>query len=158
MIHLLVTGGSGYIGGEILALLDGLAIPELQVFVTVRQDQHEVAVKEFPSGLFTPVRLDLSDKEAIKSFISENEIDVVFELTSALRRHRSPVNRSFGLVWCGKVIYFDELTVPTPLLLSFSEPKTTTTYRSAEPNSSQPSEVFTRQKSCQMIIRNSSRD
>ncbi|OXC81529.1 hypothetical protein J005_06379 [Cryptococcus neoformans] len=83
MIHLLVTGGSGYIGGEILAQLGGLVIPELQVFVTVRQDQHEVAVKEFPSGLFTPVRLDLSDKEPIKSFISENEIDVVFELTSA---------------------------------------------------------------------------
>ncbi|ORY27063.1 hypothetical protein BCR39DRAFT_539076 [Naematelia encephala] len=80
MIRLLITGASGYIGGEILAQMsdDPHKYGTIEVFAVYRKEEHGEAIRKMGS---TPVKLDLSDGDAIKSFILEKQIDVVLELT-----------------------------------------------------------------------------
>ncbi|WVQ85491.1 hypothetical protein IAT38_007656 [Cryptococcus sp. DSM 104549] len=82
MTRLLLTGGSGYIGGEILAQLQDRPIPALDaVYVTVRKPEHAEAVRKLG---YEPVTLDLGDAAAIKAFVVDSKINVVLELTNAL--------------------------------------------------------------------------
>lgn len=83
MAHsILVTGASGYLGGTLLALLNDTKLPSYKkLFALVRTDEQAEAVKQYHAE---PLRADLGNEEAIVAAIVDNEITIVYHLTSAM--------------------------------------------------------------------------
>jgi nucleoside-diphosphate-sugar epimerase len=80
--NILITGGSGYLGGTLLARLGGANLPAYgRIYALVRTDEQAQAVKQY--GV-EPLYLDLKDEAAIHDAIVGNSITVVFYLIDAM--------------------------------------------------------------------------
>ncbi|KAL4930474.1 uncharacterized protein BDV17DRAFT_258730 [Aspergillus undulatus] len=83
--NILLTGASGYLGGTLLSQLQEAALPHYnQLYALVRSSTQATAVKEYGAE---PLILDLSDLDALKKSIIENEISVIFFLIDAFNSH-----------------------------------------------------------------------
>ncbi|KAF8919597.1 hypothetical protein CPB85DRAFT_1277252, partial [Mucidula mucida] len=78
MTKLLLTGASGYLGGELLPRL--LELPGLDIYALVRSDIQE---QTFSAMGVKIVRFDLMDKAAVINSVEENEISVVVHSANA---------------------------------------------------------------------------
>lgn len=81
--NILITGGSGYIGGSLLTELKNTTeFPSHgTIFALVRNDEQADKVKSHYSA--TPVKLDLEDQSAITKTLLDKQISVVFFLINA---------------------------------------------------------------------------
>jgi NAD(P)-dependent dehydrogenase (short-subunit alcohol dehydrogenase family) len=81
--NILITGGSGYIGGSLLAELKKTTdLPSHgTIYALVRNEQQAEKVKSHYNA--TPLTLDLEDQSAITATLLEKQISVVFFLINA---------------------------------------------------------------------------
>ena len=80
--RLLITGGSGYLGGTLLARLPQADLPAYdKIFALVRTDAQADAVSQYAD--VTPLRFDIKDEEATREAIVSNNITIVFFLIDA---------------------------------------------------------------------------
>lgn len=81
--NILITGGSGYIGGSLLAeLKSNTSIPAHgTVYALVRSDDQAQKARSVYNA--TPLMLDLNDQSAITEALVEKEISVVFFMINA---------------------------------------------------------------------------
>jgi NAD(P)-dependent dehydrogenase (short-subunit alcohol dehydrogenase family) len=81
--NILITGGSGYLGGSLLAELKNTDLPAHgTIYALVRSDEQAEKVKANYNA--TPITLDLEDQSAITATLLEKQISVVFHLISAV--------------------------------------------------------------------------
>lgn len=81
--NILITGGSGYIGGSLLAQLKGTSnLPSHgTIYALVRNDDQAEKVKSHYNA--TPLNLDLEDQSAITASLVDKQISVVFFMINA---------------------------------------------------------------------------
>jgi len=80
--NVLITGGSGYLGGSLLAQLKSANLPPYShLYALVRTDAQAEAVRQYNAE---PLTINLSDPSAIHTTIVEKKITVVFHLVDAL--------------------------------------------------------------------------
>ena len=81
--NILITGGSGYIGGSLLAELKNTTdLPtHSTIYALVRSGEQAEKVKSHYNA--TPLTLDLEDQSAITATLVERQISVVFFLINA---------------------------------------------------------------------------
>ncbi|KAI0004719.1 hypothetical protein F4779DRAFT_633938 [Xylariaceae sp. FL0662B] len=80
--NILITGGSGYLGGTLLARLGNADLPPCgKLYALVRTDSQANAVKEYGAE---PVRFNPKDELAVRSSIIEKDITVVYFLIDPL--------------------------------------------------------------------------
>jgi len=74
----LITGGSGYLGGTLLVRLPAANIIQSEnVFALVRNDSQADAVKQYGA---TPLQFDISDAAAVRDVVLTNRITIVYFL------------------------------------------------------------------------------
>ena len=82
----LITGGSGYLGGTFLARLDRNQLPEHKaIYALVRTKAQDEAVRQY--GV-EPLHLDLEDETAVRETLLDRGITIVFFLIDALKHDR----------------------------------------------------------------------
>ncbi|KUI69069.1 hypothetical protein VM1G_04695 [Cytospora mali] len=82
--RILITGGSGYLGGTLLARWKDANLPAYdKLYALVRSDYQAEAVEKRYGA--EALRLDLDDEMAVRKGIVENKITIVYFLTDALR-------------------------------------------------------------------------
>lgn len=81
--NVLITGGSGYIGGSLLAKLKNTTdLPSHgTIYALVRSNEQAEQVKSHYNA--TPLMVDLEDQSAITTTLLEKQISVVFFLINA---------------------------------------------------------------------------
>ncbi|ETS75827.1 hypothetical protein PFICI_12771 [Pestalotiopsis fici W106-1] len=80
--NILITGGSGYLGGSLLHRLPTAGLPPYnKLFALVRTDAQAEKVKELYDA--HPLQVDLHDEAAVQKSIEDNDISVVFFLIDA---------------------------------------------------------------------------
>lgn len=80
--NILITGGSGYLGGSLLHRLPTAGLPTYnKLFALVRTDAQAQKVKELYNA--HPLQVNLQDEAAVQKSIEENDITVVFFLIDA---------------------------------------------------------------------------
>jgi uncharacterized protein YbjT (DUF2867 family) len=81
--NILITGGSGYLGGSLLAQLKGIKdLPSHGIiYALVRNEDQAEKVKSHYDA--TPLTLDLEDQSTITATLLEKQISVVFFLINA---------------------------------------------------------------------------
>ncbi|KAF3005298.1 hypothetical protein E8E14_008737 [Neopestalotiopsis sp. 37M] len=80
--NILITGGSGYLGGSLLHRLPTAGLPPYnKLFALVRTDAQAQKVKELYGA--HPLQVNLQDEAAVQKSIEENDITVVFFLIDA---------------------------------------------------------------------------
>ena len=81
--NILITGGSGYIGGSLLAELQNITdLPSHgAIYALVRSKEQAEKVESYYNA--TPLTLDLEDQSAITATLLEKQISVVFFLINA---------------------------------------------------------------------------
>jgi uncharacterized protein YbjT (DUF2867 family) len=81
--NILITGGSGYIGGSLLAQLKEITgLPSYgTTYALVRNEDQAAKVKSHYNA--TPLNLDLEDQSAITAALLDKQISVVFFLINA---------------------------------------------------------------------------
>lgn len=80
--NILVTGASGYIGGNVLAQWKEAGLPPHgTAYALVRSDKHASDVESLG---FSPIRFDPFDSASVEEAIVENKISIVFWLVDAL--------------------------------------------------------------------------
>ena len=79
-VNVLITGGSGYLGGSLLDLLSrNKPLPNCgTIFALVRSQEQAKKTKEFYRC--TPTILNLSDEAEVTRYLLEKKISVVFHL------------------------------------------------------------------------------
>ncbi|KAJ4287558.1 hypothetical protein N0V90_012261 [Kalmusia sp. IMI 367209] len=76
--NILITGGSGYLGGTFLHLLKDASLPQYStLYALVRSDAQAQAVRKYNAE---PITIDLSNPEAVTSAIVNNKITIVYHL------------------------------------------------------------------------------
>lgn len=79
--NILITGGSGYLGGTLLANFQPVGLPNYgKLFALVRKPEQAEAIKQYGAEplLFSP-----EDEQATKTAIVENKITIVYFLMDA---------------------------------------------------------------------------
>ncbi|KAH6660840.1 hypothetical protein BKA67DRAFT_530923 [Truncatella angustata] len=81
--NILITGGSGYLGGDLLARLKTTNLPSYgKLFALVRTDEQAQKVKQHYGA--EPLQFDAYDEAAVQRGVIDNDISVVFHLIDAL--------------------------------------------------------------------------
>lgn len=84
--NILITGGSGYLGGSLLHRLPTAGLPSYnKLFALVRTDEQAQKVKELYGA--QPIQVDLSSEAAVQKSIVDNDITVAFFLVDAMNSH-----------------------------------------------------------------------
>lgn len=79
--NILITGGSGYLGGTLLAQLQSAILPRYSnLYALVRTDAQDEAVRQYNAE---PLRLDLYDPSAVTTAVVGKRISVVYHLWEA---------------------------------------------------------------------------
>jgi nucleoside-diphosphate-sugar epimerase len=74
----LITGGSGYLGGTLLAQLKSANLPAYsRLYALIRTDAQAEAVRQYNAE---PLTLNLSDPSSIQAAIVDKQISVIFHL------------------------------------------------------------------------------
>lgn len=82
----LITGGSGYLGGTLLARLNKDELPAYKaIYALVRTPEQAEAVRQY--GV-EPLHLNLDDEAAVKQTLLDKQITIVFFLIDALQHKR----------------------------------------------------------------------
>ncbi|KAI5925071.1 hypothetical protein F4810DRAFT_660843 [Camillea tinctor] len=80
--NILITGGSGYLGGDLLARWDKANFPPYgKLYALVRTDAQAEAVKKYGA---VPLSFNAKDEAAVRSAVVENNISVVYYLIDPL--------------------------------------------------------------------------
>ncbi|KAI0166503.1 hypothetical protein GGR57DRAFT_496766 [Xylariaceae sp. FL1272] len=78
--NILITGGSGYLGGSLLARWQEAKLPPYKkLFALVRTPEQAEAVKQYGAE---PLLFNAWDEAAVRDAVLENELSVVFHLIS----------------------------------------------------------------------------
>ncbi|GAQ07565.1 hypothetical protein ALT_4886 [Aspergillus lentulus] len=81
--NILITGGSGYLGGTLLNQLESADLPKYhKLFAFVRSDAQAEAVKQY---FAEPLQFDMQDDTSVRDIILQNRINVVFFLVDAIK-------------------------------------------------------------------------
>ena len=79
--NILLTGASGYLGGDLLARLRNASLPAYsKLYALVRTDAQAQAVKHHGAE---PVTFNVKDKDEVQDAVVKNGISVVFFLIDA---------------------------------------------------------------------------
>ncbi|KAF2257670.1 NAD(P)-binding protein [Lojkania enalia] len=80
--NILITGGSGYLGGTLLACWKDADLPPYKkAFAAVRTEQQAEQIKNYN---LIPIILDMEDESIVRKAIIDNEITTIFFLVDAL--------------------------------------------------------------------------
>ncbi|GIJ88211.1 hypothetical protein Asppvi_007129 [Aspergillus pseudoviridinutans] len=80
--NILITGGSGYLGGTLLNQLKSAELPKYhKLFAFVRTVAQAEAVKQYSAE---PLQFDMQDEASVRDNILQNRINVVFFLVDAI--------------------------------------------------------------------------
>ncbi|KAJ9142995.1 NAD(P)-binding protein [Pleurostoma richardsiae] len=80
--RILLTGASGYLGGDLLARLGGAGLPSHEkLFALVRNDGQAEAVKKYGAE---PITFDTRDELAVRQNVVDNKITIVYFLIDSL--------------------------------------------------------------------------
>ncbi|WKT42098.1 hypothetical protein QSH57_006904 [Fusarium oxysporum f. sp. vasinfectum] len=80
--NILLTGASGYLGGDLLAELASTDLPEYgRLFALIRSSEQADAVKQLGAE---PLTLDVYNEDAVREAVLSHEITVVFFLINAV--------------------------------------------------------------------------
>lgn len=106
--NILITGGSGYLGGTLLAQLESANLPAYsKLYALVRSDSQAEAVQKLYGA--EPLSLDLSDSSSIASTITSKKITIILHLYNALDTTSTvPFIKALGQVKqnTGKEVHF----------------------------------------------------
>ncbi|THX98426.1 NAD(P)-binding protein [Aureobasidium pullulans] len=80
--NVLITGGSGYLGGTLLNRLQSAGLPALKLYALVRKDSQAEAVKQYGAE---PLTFDAYEESAVREAVLKHEINVVFSLHDAFK-------------------------------------------------------------------------
>jgi nucleoside-diphosphate-sugar epimerase len=82
-LNVLLTGVSGYLGGDLLTTLENYDLPPHgTIYALIRTDEQANSVKN--TGI-TPLRFDTKDAQAVENAILQHELSIVFFLVDALK-------------------------------------------------------------------------
>lgn len=80
--NILITGGSGYLGGSLLAALEDAKLPPYnKLYALVRTDEQAKGVRQYGAEA---LHFDPGDESAVHETIQSNRISIVFFLIDAL--------------------------------------------------------------------------
>lgn len=86
--NVLLTGASGYLGGDFLTQYQSAKLPNLsKLFALVRTDEQAEQVKKYGA---IPLEFSLGDEAAVKKSLVENGINVVYYLIGAYHFDSQP--------------------------------------------------------------------
>lgn len=85
MTNILITGGSGYLGGDLLHYLSTTSVlpASSSIYALVRTDEQADSVRSLYNAI--PIRFDLSDQAAITEDLVAKRISIVFYLVDAFK-------------------------------------------------------------------------
>lgn len=76
--NILITGGSGYLGGTLLARLGTANLPPYgKLYALVRTDEQAAAVRQYGAE---PLAIDLQDESAVRHTVTNYGITIVYYL------------------------------------------------------------------------------
>jgi hypothetical protein len=131
---ILITGGSGYLGGSLVAQLSRTQLPPHQnVYALVRAKQQAEAIKKYGAE---PLIFDLEDEDAVVKNIVDAKISIIYFLIDALKStFQLPMIRALGEVkkqtgrdvhflhTSGAKIFSEHAGLPTDRAIADTDPR-----------------------------------